>query len=183
MKRLIFLSLCLAATCAVAGPPVLLETPVTYAPDASVVEQVRNECHVEDMLTRHMGELLRKLNRGGDGTVASQTNAAEARILRLQITHVMGVGGGAWSGPKAATVSADLIEGDKVVRHVKISRWSVGGVWGGFKGTCSILDRTTIFIAKDLYRWVRDPSYEIREEAPPTEASAPTAQTDPAETE
>lgn len=177
MKRLLLTSLCLSATAAVAAPPVLLETPVTYAPDVSVVEQVRNECHIEDMLTRHVGDLLRKLNKGGDGTVASQTGAGNATILRLQITHVLGVGGGAWSGPKATTVSVDLVEGDKVVRHARINRWSVGGVWGAFKGTCSILDRTTIFIAKDLYRWVRDPSYEIREEAPPKEASAPTAET------
>ncbi|MFM0072238.1 hypothetical protein PQQ86_13810 [Paraburkholderia sediminicola] len=104
----------------------------------------------------------------------------DAKILRLQISHVLGVCGGAWSGPKATTVSAGLIEDGKVIRHTKINRWSVGGVWGAFKGSCSILDRTTIVINKDLSRWVRDPSYEIKEEAPPKEASAPTAQTDPA---
>lgn len=69
-------------------------------------------------------------------------------------------------------MSADLIEGSKVTRHTKINRWSVGGVWGAFKWSCSILDRTTIVISKDLSRWVRDPSYEIKEEAPPKEASA-----------
>lgn len=132
------------------------------------------------MLTRHVNEALRKINKAGDGTVASQTDAADAKILRLQITHVLGVGGGAWTGPKATTVSANLIENGKVTRHTTINRWSVGGVWGGFKGSCSILDRTTIVISKDLSRWVRDPSYQIKEEAPPTEASAPTAQTDPA---
>ncbi|SAK55300.1 hypothetical protein AWB76_02149 [Caballeronia temeraria] len=116
----------------------------------------------------------------GDGTIASQTDAGDAKILRLQITHVLGIGGGAWTGPKATTVSADLIENGKVARHAKINRWSVGGVWGAFKGSCSILDRTAIVISKDLGRWVRDPSYQIKEEAPPNEASAPTAQTDAA---
>ncbi|MFT0172566.1 hypothetical protein ACLKMY_26785 [Paraburkholderia mimosarum] len=120
-------------------------------------------------LTRHVGTALRKINKTGDGTIASEADAGDAKVLRLQITHVLGVGGGAWSGPKAATVSADLIEGGKVTRHTKINRWSVGGVWGAFKGSCSILDRTTIVISKDLSRWVRDPSYEIKEEAPPKE--------------
>ncbi|MEX3693291.1 hypothetical protein AB3X91_39185 [Paraburkholderia sp. BR14263] len=152
---------------------------MTYAPDASVVEQIRNECHIEDMLTRHISMALRKINRTGDGTVASQTDAGDAKVLRLQITHVLGVGGGMWSGPKATTVTADLIEDGKVTRHTKINRWSVGGVWGGFKGSCSILDRTTIAISKDLSRWVRDPSYEIKEEAPPKEASGPADQADP----
>ena len=180
MKKLLLTALCLSTTSAFATSQVLLETPVTYAPDASVVDQIKNECHIEDMLTNHVGEVLRKINRTGDGTIASQADAGGAKILRLQITHVLGVGGGAWSGPKATTVSADLIEDGKVIRHTKINRWSVGGMWGAFKGSCSILDRTTIVISKDLSRWVRDPSYEIKEEAPPKEASAPTAQTDSA---
>ena len=114
MKKLLLTALCLSTTSAFATSQVLLETPVTYAPDASVVDQIKNECHIEDMLTRHVGEVLRKINRAGDGTIASQTDAGGAKILRLQITHVLGVGGGAWSGPKATTVSADLIEDGKV---------------------------------------------------------------------
>ncbi|WP_224015105.1 hypothetical protein [Paraburkholderia tropica] len=180
MKKLLLTALCFSTTSAFAASQVLLETPVTYAPGASVVEQIKDECHIEDMLTRHVGAVLRKINRTGDGTISSQVDAGDARILRLQITHVLGVGGGAWSGPKATTVSADLIENGKVIRHTKINRWSVGGVWGAFKGSCSILDRTTIVISKDLSRWVRDPSYVIKEEEPPKEASAPAAQTDPA---
>ncbi|QNB13557.1 hypothetical protein G5S35_18230 [Paraburkholderia tropica] len=180
MKRILTAALCFSTTSVFAATPVLLETPVNYAPDASVVEQIKNECHIEDMLTQHVSKVLRKINHGGDGTIAAQTDAGDARILRLQITHVLGVGGGAWSGPKATTVSADLIENGKVVRHTKINRWSVGGVWGAFKGSCSILDRTTIVISKDLSRWVRDPSYEIKDEAPPKEASAPTAQAESA---
>lgn len=179
MKRLLLLGLTLSASSAFAANPVLLETPVTYAPDAGVIKQVRDECHIEDLLTRHVGDVLRRNNRKGDGLLASQADAADATTLRLQIVNVFGVGGGAWSGPKALTVSADLLEGGKVVRHATIKRWSIGGVWGAFKGTCSILDRTAIFISKDLARWVRDPSYVIKEEAPPVEASAPSAQSAP----
>ena|ERR1700761_3716535 len=183
MKNLFLISLCLSTTAAFAAPPVLLETPVTYAPGASVVDKVKEECKIEDMLTHHVGDVLRKINKTGDGTVASQVDAGDAKILRLQITHVLGVGGGAWSGPKATTVTADLLENGNVIRHTEINRWSVGGFWGGFKGTCSILDRTTVVIAKDLSRWVRDPSYEIKEEAPPKEASAPTASVEPEKAE
>ncbi|KVD83927.1 hypothetical protein WS63_26385 [Burkholderia stagnalis] len=179
MKRLLLLGLTLSASSAFAANPVLLETPVTYAPDASVIKQVRDECHIEDLLTHRVGDVLRRNNRKGNGLLASEADAADATTLRLQIMNVFGVGGGAWSGPKALTVSADLLEGGKVVRHTTVKRWSIGGIWGGFKGTCSILDRTAIFISKDLGRWVRDPSYVIKEEAPPAEASAPAAQSAP----
>ncbi|MGF6780652.1 hypothetical protein [Paraburkholderia sp. GAS334] len=183
MKRVVLAILCLSSASTFAASPILLETPVTYAPEASVVEQVKTECKIENMLTDHVGGVLSKLNKTGDGTIASQSEANGAEILRLQITHVLGVGGGAWSGPKAITVTADLVEDGNVVRHTKINRWSMGGFFGGFKGTCSILDRSAVAISKDLSRWVRDPSYEIKEEAPPKEASAPTAQTEPAKAE
>ncbi|MEX3921693.1 hypothetical protein AB4Y43_36715 [Paraburkholderia sp. BR10872] len=67
MKRLFLAVLCLSTTSAFAAGQVLLETPVTYAPGAGVVEQIRNECHIEDMLTRHVGTALRKINRTGEG--------------------------------------------------------------------------------------------------------------------
>ena len=95
MKNLLLVAACLSTTSAFASGQVLLETPVTYAPDASVVEKIKDECHIEDMLTRHVSTALRKINRTGDGTVASQTDAGDAKVLRLQITHVLGVGGGA----------------------------------------------------------------------------------------
>ncbi|EHP41592.1 hypothetical protein OR16_18851 [Cupriavidus basilensis OR16] len=162
MKNLFLIGLFLSTTTAFAASPVLLETPVTYAAGASVVDQVKSECQIENMLTTRVGDVLRKRNKTGDGTVASTGDANGAQVLRLQITHILGVGGGAWTGPKAITVTADLLEGGKVIRNTKINRWSVGGMWGGFKGTCSILDRTAVAIGKDLGRWVGDPSYVIK---------------------
>lgn len=151
----------------------LLEVPVTYHPDAGVVENVRKECQIEDMLSHRVAPVLAKLNKGGDGTIAAGSDAADATLLRLQITHVLGVGGGAWSGPKAITVTADLLDpSGKLLRHTKINRWSVGGVFGAFKGTCTILDRSAAAIGKDLSRWVRDPAYKIVEEPAPKEAEA-----------
>lgn len=102
---------------------------------------------------------MAKINKSGNGTLAKDANASDVTLLRLQIIHVLGVGGGVWTGPKAITVTADLIENGKVARHTKINRWSVGGMWGGFKGTCSILNRNVEAIGKDLNRWIRDPSY------------------------
>lgn len=177
MKRIALLALCLASAPAFAGErrPVLLETPVTYASDAGVVEQVNDECHIDDMLTHRVGEALRRLNRTGEGTIDANSAPGDAQVLRLQITYVMGVGGGAWTGPKAISLSADLIDGGKVVRHTKFKRWSVGGLWGAFKGTCSILDRTAVIVSKDLRRWVHSPRYEIKDENLPEQASAPEA--------
>ncbi|CAG2131561.1 hypothetical protein LMG19282_00518 [Cupriavidus campinensis] len=167
-----------------ANTQVLLETPVTYAPGAGVVDKVREECQIESMLATRVSDVLRRRNKGGDGKLAAGAEAGEAQVMRLQITHVLGVGGGAWTGPKAITVNAELIEGGKVARHVKLNRWSIGGFWGGFKGTCSILNRSAVALAKDLNRWARDPSYVPKEEVEPpapTEGQAEPAAEVPAD--
>ena len=98
---------------------------------------MRTECQIESMLVRHVGDQLKRVYRTEDVLVDKGGEAAGRPVLRLQITHVLGVGGGAWSGPKAITVSAELVGNDGQVRQTKINRWSVGGMWGGFKGTCS----------------------------------------------
>jgi hypothetical protein len=172
MKKLFLIGLMSYGTAAFASAgATLLEVPVTYHPDAGVVENVKQECQIENMLQHRVGPVLAKLNKGGDGTIATGADTAGATLLRLQITHVLGVGGGAWSGPKAITVTADLLDpSGKVLRHAKINRWSVGGMFGAFKGTCTILDRSAAAIGKDLSRWVRDPSYQVVEEPEPKEA-------------
>lgn len=150
-----------------------LEVPVTYHPNAGVVDSVKNECQIEDMLKTRVSKVLGKLNGTGDGTLETGANPAGDNVLRLKITHVLGVGGGAWSGPKAITLTAELLEDGKVVRQTKINRWSVGGVFGAFKGTCTILERSADAISKDLSRWVRNPAYQIVEEPAPKEATTP----------
>lgn len=70
-----------------------------------------------------------KRNKGGPGTVAVGADTGGSQVLRLQISHVLGIGGGAWTGPKAITVNAELLEDGKVVRNTKVNRWSIGGFW------------------------------------------------------
>jgi hypothetical protein len=170
MKNIFLVGFFALSVNAFAANMTVLETPVTYHPDASVVDNVKKECKLEEQFEKRIGAILAKANRAGNGTVEKGNVLKEASLLRLQITHVLGVGGGAWSGPKAITVSADLIENDKVVRHTKINRWSVGGMFGGFKGTCSILNRDVEAIGKDLSKWISDPSYQIVNEPAPKEA-------------
>ncbi|MBB5018366.1 hypothetical protein HNQ59_001654 [Chitinivorax tropicus] len=170
MKHILGLALVTCGMQALAADPVYLEVPVTYHPDAGVVRKVREECKIEDQLAEHVGKILAKVNKSDKGTIEASADQTGKQILRLQITHVLGVGGGAWSGPKAVTVQAALLEDGKVKRETKINRWSIGGMWAGFKGTCTIIDRCSVALAKDLGRWARDPNYVIKEEAPPKDA-------------
>ena len=41
-------------------------------------------------------------------------------------------------------------------------RSSNGGVFAGFKGTCSILNRDVDSLARDIARWIEQPSKDAR---------------------
>jgi hypothetical protein len=158
-NRVIFGMLAVAASAHAAD--VSLLTPVTYDPSASVVQKVKDECKLEERLTTDITDAFRRARIGG-----TVTSVGPGEVMKVRITHVLGVGGGGWSGPKAITVHADLMKDGKLDRTTRINRWSMGGVFGAFKGTCSILDRSSGAIAKDLVRWAKDPTYVVADEKP-----------------
>lgn len=150
-KSWLALALVMPASLAFADSKVLLETPVVYAADAAVAAPVREQCKVESLLERDVGKAL-------GGTVAAGAEAEGARSMRLKITFVLGVGGGAFSGPKGVTIDADLVESGKVLRSTHLTRTTTGGPGAMFKGTCAILERSTEALAKDLARWAKEPA-------------------------
>jgi hypothetical protein len=55
------------------------------------------------------------------------------------------------------TVTGTLTEDDKPVASFRAKRFSTGGAFGGFKGTCSIIGRCTKAIAGDIAAWLKSP--------------------------
>lgn len=172
MSKHLLLCLLASYSAAVISSEVRVETPITYHPLADVDKTVKVECKVEELLERHLTEGLQRWakNMARHRPAPPTTEEGSEKLpetpeqtVRLQITHVLGIGGGAWTGPKAITVQATLLEQDKVIREAKINRWSVGGVFGSLKGTCTILERCAKQIGIQLGRWAHDPHYAIKE--------------------
>lgn len=148
------LAILVAATAPAWADGVQLLTPVTYAAESSVVPKVREACKVEERLTTDIGKAL-----GGS------TADAGGDVVRVSIVDVMGVGGGAWSGPKAISLRVELLKGGKVLRATHLTRTTTGGAFGGFKGTCAMLERDSAVLGKDVAMWVASDSYSTGEDA------------------
>ncbi len=93
---------------------------------------MKEECKLEDMFVREASPFFSKAN-GGEATIAADADPKAPRV-RVQITHVLGVGGGAWSGPKSMSIEASLVENGKVTRSTKLTRSTTGGAFGGVQG-------------------------------------------------
>ena len=154
MKKIAFAAL-LAACAAAHADGVKLLTPVTYAAESSVVPKVREACKLEERLTSDVG-----------GALAGSTDSTQGEVVRVSIVDVMGVGGGGWTGPKAISIKVDLLKDGKVERSTHLTRTTTGGPLGGFKGTCSMLERDSSVLGKDVAKWVASSAYSTGEDAP-----------------
>lgn len=154
--RLATVALAVLATQAHAETAVFVKPQAVYADGASVVPKIKEECGLESTLTSHLMRYLGKM--APDATMLAEGASVGGKpVLSMTILSVMGVGGGAWSGPKGITIRADLTQNGKVVRTINLHRTTSGGAFAGFKGTCSILDRAATALGKDVSTWYAHP--------------------------
>lgn len=131
-------------------------SPVPFAEASGASSDVKASCTLD---TRLPG-FIEAAARGGVKVVVGSASAADAKgkVLHLEITNVLGTGGGAWSGAKSVTVRGELKENGKVIGSFTAARFSGGGAFGGFKGTCAILGRCIQTLGKDIARWLEEPT-------------------------
>jgi hypothetical protein len=152
MKKIALVAL-LAMSASAWADGVQLLTPVTYAAESSVVPKVREACKLEDRLAADVG-----------GALSGSTTSTAGTVVKVSIVDVMGLGGGGWTGPKAISIRVDLMTDGKIQRSTHLTRTTTGGAFGGFKGTCSMLERDSSTLGKDVAKWVASESYSTGED-------------------
>lgn len=148
--------LMLSSSLAFAADKLYVQTPATYDKDAGVNAKVKDECAIENRVPFFIQENAKKNFEVVPAKDVKE--AGKAKALTLTIMSVQGVGGGAWSGPKAITVQGTLTESGKVVGTFTARRTSGGGAFGGYKSTCSIFERCAKTLGTDIATWLQSPS-------------------------
>lgn len=140
---------------AAAAEKLHVQTPAGLDKDVAINEKVKAECAVED----RVAYFVREHAKDSFEVVATKTlPASGGKTLSLTILQVQGVGGGAWSGAKAITLQGSLKDGGKEIGSFTARRSSGGGAFGGYKGTCSILERCAKALGKDISQWLASPT-------------------------
>lgn len=146
----------LLATTSQAAGVLNIPTP-TFNASSGANDNVKAECELPQKLSTFI-----KDNAKGsyDEVNVGDAAAGAGRTLKIEFTNVLGVGGGAWSGPKSVTIQGTLTEGDKVIGTFLGRRTSTGGAFGGFKGTCAIIGRCVKTLGSDVGNWLKSPSMD-----------------------
>jgi hypothetical protein len=145
-----------AAAPAHAEATVFVKPQAAYVDGAGVMPKIKEECGLEASIPSH---LFRNLSRAEPGAALLSEGAAvgSTPVISVNILSVSGIGGGAWTGYKGISIRAQLTEKGKVVRSIDLHRTTSGGMFAGFKGTCSILDRAATALGKDVFNWYAHP--------------------------
>jgi len=145
---------------AVAGDiQVAATTP--FSENGAIREAVKNECQLQTKLPGFVKEFADSY--GVDVTLTEKTpSKSKGKVLVLEITGVSGGGGGAWSGAKSVQAKGELFENGKSIGNFTVSRYSGGGMFAAYKGTCSIMGRCVKTMGKDIATWLQHPTKNAR---------------------
>ena len=132
-------ALVLAALPAAAAETVKIQRSIPFATNAPVPAAVREQCALQTKVP----EFIQQAAGNSVELVDGALDRRKGRVLAMEITEVHAPGGGAFSGPKWMSVTGELYDKGKQIGSFRAKRFSTGGAFGGFKGTCAIIGRCT----------------------------------------
>ncbi|WP_414612629.1 hypothetical protein [Stenotrophomonas pavanii] len=163
MKLLLPLALAGLATIAVPAAAADIRTaqPVPFADSAIIADAIRNECSIGTTLAQSLSaHATRRGNTVVPGPVGAESG--NGRSLKLELVEAQSAGNAFVGHFKSAAVRGVLFEDGHQVATVTARRVSRGGAFGGFKGSCAVLDRTVSAIGEDLAGWLAAPTDNAR---------------------
>jgi len=134
-----------------------IKATTPFAKVSSIRDAVKNECQLQTKLPHFVNTFASKYGIA----VKLKDNVSKkskGKVLVLEITGAQGGGGGAWSGTKSVQVKGELFKNGKSIGNFTANRYSGGGFFAAYKGTCSIMGRCVKTIGKDIAIWLQHPT-------------------------
>lgn len=170
MKKVLAILLVLLFASACGGPKGRMGTPVTlppgpitiqnsipYTPGNTIADNIKQECD----LTRQLADFIKEsaVEKGLElrGVDVLDTSGP-GNVLKIEITRAMSLGNAFIGHRKSTSVKGELYDNGKLLASFTGARNSGGGVFAGFKGSCSVLGRTVKVLGEDITAWLKQPS-------------------------
>jgi len=138
------------------GTGTLVIKPVVFSKGISIREAVKTECELTGKLTQFIES--NAASQYASILTNSTSRQRNAQVLTVEIEQVQGGGGGAWSGAKIVHVKGKLTKNGRVLGNFKARRYSGGGMFSAYKGSCAIFGRCVKTLGKDIATWLKTPT-------------------------
>lgn len=156
------LTLAVALCFGLAAVPAMADTvrvasSAPYAEDAEIAHKIRSECvQLQTQLPAYTAQFGKEF--GVSVALAEGVSPQDGgRVLELEIYEVVSMGNAFIGHQKYSKVRGTLFQDGAKVASFKGMRNSMGGAFGGYKGSCSVLGRTVKALGKDIAQWLVNP--------------------------
>ncbi|WP_066567800.1 hypothetical protein [Snodgrassella sp. CFCC 13594] len=141
------------AVVSVAQAQVFVAQSIPYRDASTINDKIVSECtnlgktFADSMIENGKSKGLDLVGTGDD--LSQKTDYVDVRM-----ESALSAGNAFIGHAKGVTASAALFQNGKEVAKKTFTRGSMGGAFGGFKSSCSVLDRTVAALGKDVASWV-----------------------------
>lgn len=158
LRRLALLFVLAAGALLLAASPAFAQATkvprsIPFASSAAVPDAVRAQCELQTKVPEFIAQTA-----GSSVELVDAPSRKQGRVLEMEITEVHAPGGGAFSGAKWMTVNGTLYDRGKQIGSFRAKRYSTGGAFGAFKGSCAIIGRCARAIGQDIAGWLGAPT-------------------------
>ena len=140
---------------------VQLPNKIPYAQDNDIAGKIKRECPINEQLSEFIVSYAKARNIAMK-TVDATDPTMRGRVLVLEITDSVSSGNAFIGHRKATAVSGALYQDGEKIGSFRGERDSMGGAFGGFKGSCSVLGRTVKALGSDIATWLAAPSEDAQ---------------------
>ena len=145
-----FLIAAFLSASAFAGADVHIDENIPYRDKEEIDNRIVSEClEVGSIMSESLRESAAK-----SGVTVVRDGLKQDTYADIAITSAMSAGNAFVGHAKGMAVSVNLYIDGKQVKKTTFSRNSMGGMFGGFKGSCSVLNRTAKVLGTDLAKWI-----------------------------
>jgi hypothetical protein len=157
------LALCLltVTVTAAADEPVYVGKTAPYTDAALIAKNIIDECGLPESQMKVLHEQAKEL---GASIVEDQAAVAanKGRVLLIETANAISAGNAFTGHRKQVIVKGRLLENGEELGNFTAIRGSMGGMWGGYKSSCSVLYRCQTTLAKDIIGWLKNPTKDAR---------------------
>jgi hypothetical protein len=141
----------------VSAQSVTMVNHVAFDPESKIRNNIKAECTDLGTKLASFTQSFAKKQKIEVSLDESIDTGASGKVLEVYITDAIS-GGNGWIGhQKYVAVAGTLYENGKEVASFTGGRYSGGGAFGGYKGSCSVLGRCTKALGKDIANWLASP--------------------------
>lgn len=140
---------------------IVLGKSAPYADSSKIQSAILNECRLPEV----QADLIEKsLTSDGITVIRADepSKTEQGKVLLVEITDAVSSGNAFIGHQKRVSVKGRLLENGKEIGNFTGFRSSGGGAFAGFKGSCSVLERCAVTLAKDITRWLKKPALDSR---------------------